>query len=352
MLSVKNIVKTYEDKALLDGISFEVRAGEILCLLGTSGSGKTTLLRIIAGIETAESGKILWNEEELSLVPTHLRQFGLMFQDYALFPHRNVFQNAAFGLRMQKKGAEEIKKRTNEVLELVDMVAFAERDVFDLSGGEQQRVALARALAPKPRLLMLDEPLGALDRSLKEDLIKDLRHILHKAGVPSIYVTHDQEEAFAIADRMMLLHNGRIAQEGTAEEIYAHPANAWTAEFFGLGNLLAVRQIDRQKGMVETGLGWFRPRELPQAEDGDGGWKVLLRAREAVVVSEGQRSENAIEGEVIECRFQGSNWRVVLRCGEQEEIYFFSNEALKVGSRTRVWFAPETVSCLREMAEG
>ena len=181
-LSLHEITKNYEGKPLLNGISFEVVSGETLCLLGRSGSGKSTLLRIIAGIESADGGSVQWDGEDLGECPTHLRRFGLMFQDYALFPHQNVAENVAFGLRMQGVTRAEIDRRVKAALEQVNMAGFANRRVTDLSGGEQQRVALARALAPAPRLLMLDEPLAALDRALRQQLQQELREVLQRTG--------------------------------------------------------------------------------------------------------------------------------------------------------------------------
>lgn len=216
MLEIIDIYKTYENQPLLKGISFSLAAGETLCLLGASGSGKSTILRIIAGLEQAERGEVRWEGQSLAGVPVHRRNFGLMFQDYALFPHLDVFKNVAFGLQMQEWTEAEIKLRVAEVLGQVNLSAFGQRRVAELSGGEQQRVALARALAPRPRLLMLDEPLASLDRALRERLIDELRGILHQTGIPAIYVTHDQQEAFTIADQVILLHEGEITQAGTA----------------------------------------------------------------------------------------------------------------------------------------
>jgi ABC-type Fe3+/spermidine/putrescine transport system ATPase subunit len=234
MLTLTNIHKTYEGKPLLKGISLSVSEGETVSLLGSSGSGKSTLLRIVAGLETPEEGDVLWQEESLADIVPHERKFGLIFQDYALFPHLNVFQNVAFGLKMQKLPKDEIQMRVTEALKQVDLTGFASRQVTDLSGGEQQRVALARALAPRPRLLMFDEPLGALDRRLREYLIVEIREILRESGVPAIYVTHDHEEAFALAHRVMLLNDGEIVQSGSPDEIRAQPASAWVAEFLGV----------------------------------------------------------------------------------------------------------------------
>ena len=207
MLEVQNLTKDYENKPLLKGVSFEVAKGELVCLLGSSGSGKSTILRIIAGLEEPESGAVLWQGQNLRDVPTHKRGFGLMFQDYALFPHKSVAQNIAFGLQMQNLSEEEISRRVKEALESIRMQSFADRPITELSGGEQQRVALARALAPSPKLLMLDEPLGALDHSLRTQLIQELRAILHQSHIPVIYVTHDREEAFGLADRLVILHD-------------------------------------------------------------------------------------------------------------------------------------------------
>ena len=234
MLTLKNIHKSYEGKPLLKGISFDVAHGETLCLLGPSGSGKSTLLRIVSGLENAEAGDVLWDGKSLAGIPSHQRNFGLIFQDYALFPHLNVFENVAFGLKMQKMSKDAIQQRVAESLKQVHLTEFDSRRVTDLSGGEQQRVALARALAPRPRLLMFDEPLGALDRRLREYLIVEIREILRASGVPAIYVTHDQAEAFALAHRVILLNDGEIVQSGSPEEIMAQPASTWVAEFLGV----------------------------------------------------------------------------------------------------------------------
>ncbi len=234
MLKLKNIHKSYEGAPLLKGISLELAEGETISLLGPSGSGKSTLLRIISGLEEAESGDVLWDGESIAAVPSHERNFGLIFQDYALFPHLNVFDNVAFGLKMQKLGKEEIYQRVDEALKQVDLQEFAKRSVIDLSGGEQQRIALARALAPRPCLLMFDEPLGALDRRLREYLLVEIKEILEKSAVPAIYVTHDQEEAFALAHRVMLLNEGVIVQRGTPTDVYENPASDWVSAFLGI----------------------------------------------------------------------------------------------------------------------
>ncbi len=253
LLELRSISKTYEGQVLLKGISFTVNSGETVCLLGASGSGKSTLLRIIAGLESSDDGFVLFNGVDLASVPPHARDFGLVFQDYGLFPHLNVFDNIAFGLKMRNIPAAEIKQRVATLLKQVNLTGFENRKVTDLSGGEQQRVALARALAPQPRLLMFDEPLGALDRTLKDDLLNELRVILHKTRIPAIYVTHDQDEAFAIADRILLLHNSVIVREGTPAAVWNNPGSAWAAQFLSAGNI--IEGVVNAKGKVKTDYG-------------------------------------------------------------------------------------------------
>jgi ABC-type Fe3+/spermidine/putrescine transport system ATPase subunit len=255
MLELRNVVKSYEGTPLLRDISFAVSQGETICLLGASGSGKSTILRMIAGLDFPERGAILLNSLDLAQTPPHLRDFGLVFQDYGLFPHLNVFDNIAFGLKMRNIPVEEIKKRVAVLLEQVNLTRFESRKVTDLSGGEQQRVALARALAPSPRLLMFDEPLGALDRSLKEDLLEEIRGILHKTNIPAIYVTHDQEEAFAIADRILVLHDGIIIRDAAPQEIWRDPQFAAVAKLLGIGNIIEAEVIAGNK--VKTAFGAF-----------------------------------------------------------------------------------------------
>ena len=278
MLEVRDIHKTYEGQPLLTGVSFTVSAAETVCLLGPSGSGKSTLLRIIAGLETAESGQVLWDGKDLASTPAHLRDFGLVFQDYALFPHLTVAENVAFGLKMRGLPRDETRSRVVEALRMVDLDGFEARRVTDLSGGEQQRVALARALAPRPRLLMFDEPLGALDRALKDEVLTELRLILHSTQVPAIYVTHDQEEAFTLADRLLLLHEGRIVQQGAPAEVWRSPVSAWVARFLGAGNVINGTVASRDGRLkIRTPFG---ETDLPCGGPHAAGDKVplLLRA--------------------------------------------------------------------------
>ncbi|MGB9640702.1 MAG: ABC transporter ATP-binding protein, partial [Anaerolineales bacterium] len=236
-LTVQNLQKRYASQIVLQDITFTVKPGEILALLGASGCGKSTTLAIVAGLEEADSGDVLWDGISLKNTAPHLRHFGLMFQDLALFPHLNVYENIAFGLRYQNLTPQQIKERIAQVIQLVNLSGMEKRDVNALSGGEQQRVALARALAPQPRLLMLDEPLASLDRTLKERLIVELREILRQTHQTVIYVTHDQEEAFMIADQIVLMNQGKIEQMDTPHQIYTQPKTPFVAKFLGMNNL-------------------------------------------------------------------------------------------------------------------
>ncbi|KAF0108966.1 MAG: spermidine/putrescine transport system ATP-binding protein [Anaerolineaceae bacterium] len=337
MLELLDIHKSYEGQPLLTGISFTVAAGETVCLLGASGSGKSTLLRIIAGLEMPEQGQVCWDGEDLASLPVHRRNFGLVFQDYALFPHLTVAGNVAFGLKMQNLPQAEINARVADSLEQVNLASFASRRVTDLSGGEQQRVALARALAPGPRLLMFDEPLGALDRTLKEELLDELRRILHAAGVPAIYVTHDQEEASAVADRLLLLHTGRIVRDGTPAEVWRAPGSAWAARFLGLGNIVegvVTLNVGRLNVKIQAGVFGLDCGHAHQV-----GEKVnlLLRPSGVSIAADGN-----LRGRVADVLFQKSYYRVTLENG----LVFHLPEAPQVGARIRLRVPVSAVECL------
>ncbi|MET0566726.1 MAG: ABC transporter ATP-binding protein [Acidimicrobiia bacterium] len=233
MLGVESIDVCFGEKRVLRDVTLTVGDDESVAVLGPSGSGKSTLLRAIAGLVPVKSGSIRWAGEDITKAPTHLRGFGLMFQGYALFPHLDVFGNVGFGLRMANVPDGEMEKRVRAALELVGLNGFDRRSIADLSGGEKQRVALARTLAPEPRMIMLDEPLGALDRTLRERLMVETRRILSDRGVTALVVTHDRDEAEALSDRIALMRDGSIVQTGTLVDILAHPADEWVREFLG-----------------------------------------------------------------------------------------------------------------------
>jgi ABC-type Fe3+/spermidine/putrescine transport system ATPase subunit len=334
-LLVDSIHKRYGATVAVDGVSFGVDHGELVAVLGPSGCGKTTLLHLIAGLERPDRGQTSWRGEPLSGVPPHRRGFGLMFQEYALFPHMNVGRNVGFGLRMQHMDGERLDERVAQALELVGLPGFEGRQVDQLSGGERQRVALARAIAPAPSLLMLDEPLGSLDRTLKERLMLELPRILRGTEQTALYVTHDQEEAFAIADRVIVMRAGREVRIGTPEEIYRQPRTPFVARFLGLDNLLDGRAVLRGSGSeVGTALGKLA---IPMPIEGD---VILLLRPEKVELGAGDGV--SIEGEVVETSFRGGSQRVVLRTGRLELSFDFpsSTQLPTAGGRIELHFDP------------
>jgi ABC-type Fe3+/spermidine/putrescine transport system ATPase subunit len=286
----------------------------VVVLLGPSGCGKTTLLRIIAGLEQPDDGRILLHDSDLTPIPVHKRGFGMVFQDYALFPHKNVFDNVAFGLKMLGWERPSIAERVGQVLSLVDLAGFGERPIHELSGGEQQRVALARSLAPAPRLLLLDEPLGALDRALRERLMLDLRMILKEAGgvvgrpegITAVYVTHDQAEAFAIADRVVVMNHGRIEQDGSPTELYRRPQTEFVARFLGMDNLLPAEISGTDPLRVQTPIGEIRIDSSPQRPKADRRLTLLIRPEAARIVPPGASGEeNVMHGRLQALSFRG-----------------------------------------------
>ncbi|MET8680815.1 ABC transporter ATP-binding protein [Streptomyces sp. NPDC004647] len=240
LLRLEGVTVRFGGRTALDAVDLEVAEHETLCVLGPSGSGKSTLLRVVAGLQRADAGRVLLSGRDQTGVPTHRRGVGLMFQDHQLFPQRDVGGNVAFGLRMHGAGRAERERTVGELLELVGLPGARQRGVAELSGGEQQRVALARALAPQPKLLMLDEPLGQLDRSLRERLVVELRELFHRLGTTVLAVTHDQGEAFALADRVVVMRDGRIAQTGTPLEVWQRPASEFVARFLGFDNVVGA----------------------------------------------------------------------------------------------------------------
>jgi len=344
-LEARNLSKSFGSQRVLHRVSFTLEQGNILCILGPSGSGKTTLLRIIAGLETPDDGSVLLRGRDLRHTPPHLRRFGMMFQEFALFPHLDVSGNIAFGLHMRKFSRAEAAKRTAEMLSLVGLEGFGARRIGELSGGERQRVALARSLAPYPVLLLLDEPLGSLDRALREKLLFDLREILRRIGMTTIFVTHDQAEAFAVSDTIAVMDRGGIVQMDTPENLYRNPASPEVARFLGLSNLIDGRV--ESASSVATALGSL----IAPAQGLAAGERVtvLIRPDSARIIGEDEKPAlgmSIIEGTVQDCLFRGKNYHIELKVqGGQTLVFEVPIEAgsPEIGRAVRLAVAPGSV---------
>ena len=305
------VSKKFGEFPAVDGVSLEIRRGEIFCLLGGSGSGKTTLLRMLAGFETPSAGRVYIDGEDMSAVPPYERPVNMMFQSYALFPHMTVERNVAFGLEQERLGRQEVRRRVGEILEIVQMSPYAARKPHQLSGGQRQRVALARALAKRPKLLLLDEPLAALDRKLRERTQFELLNIQERLGVTFIVVTHDQEEAMTLATRMGVMDRGRIVQVGTPTEIYESPVNRFVADFIGSVNLLegrvaAVGAQDLTVHCEPCGC-TIRAARRVECAPGETVW-AAIRPEKIVLASDGSSGElghNRLRGKVREVAYMG-----------------------------------------------
>lgn len=298
MLTVKGVTVAFGRVKALDAIDLQVATGEVVAILGPSGCGKSTLLRAVAGLQPLDEGEVRWDHHDLAGLPVHRRDFGLMFQEHALFSHRDVAANVAFGLRMQKMDAASRRRRVRGVLSLVGLRGFEERQINTLSGGEAQRVALARSLAPKPRLLMLDEPLGSLDRPRREELTEELRSLLRGIGITVLHVTHDHDEAFAVGDRVAVMQSGRIARIGTPARIWHDPRRAEVARFLGHANVVTVGE----GGAVP----WGR-LPLPVGP-------AVVRADAFNRVDDPVPGDEAtVRGTVTDIRFRGDRFELTLR---------------------------------------
>jgi ABC-type Fe3+/spermidine/putrescine transport system ATPase subunit len=337
ILSIRNLSKTFGSVQALNDISFEVNEGEIITLLGPSGCGKSTLLAIIAGLEPADRGEILWNNASLKGTAPHLRGFGLMFQDFALFPHMNVFENIAFGLKMAHMQPQHIQQRVQEMLAIVGLPDFSKRDVNTLSGGEQQRIALARALAPHPNLLMLDEPLGSLDRNLRERLVADLQSILHSMRQTAIYVTHDQQEAFAIADRVILMNAGHIEQIGTPKQIYQDPASTFVARFLEMTNIFPA--VIHQRNGIAHVTSEIADFSLDSSLEGE----VILLIRPDMAKLE-EHGTCKLNGTFSNVSFRGSTQRITFMVNHIPLIFEFpfSDTLPELGTAMSLCLDPAT----------
>ena len=314
-ITIENLVKKFGDVVALNGVSLKIEPGELFFLLGPSGCGKTTLLRHIAGFYVPDAGRILFGDEDVTHLPPHKRNTGMMFQSYALWPHMTVSKNVAFGLEERRVSSPDIKQRVRAALESVQMEEYGERKIAQLSGGQQQRVALARALVVRPRCLLLDEPLSNLDARLRLEMRTEIRRVCKEFGLTAIYVTHDQKEALSISDRMAILESGRISQIGTPEDVYRRPHTKAVADFIGETNFINGRllSLTGATALVETGLGVFEGRLADsdwKPAPGDSivlsvrpeSWDLTPKASERNSVA-GKIGESIYLGEVAQYRF-------------------------------------------------
>ncbi len=338
-LELVEIKKTYPD--FIIDLSFHASTGEILTLLGPSGCGKTTTLHIIAGFIRPDSGRILLNGNDMTNMPPHRRSVGLVFQDYALFPHMSVFGNVSFGLRMQGWERKRAEQRVNNLLRLVQLHGYERRFVTELSGGEQQRVALARALAPEPEILLLDEPLSALDARLRKDLRGEIKRIQRELGITTVYVTHDQEEALALSDHIAVMKDGRVAQTGTPYDIYTRPEHPFVADFVGTTNAISA-QVSRREGdllVLSSEEGELRVR---CETDHTSGREVTLYVRPEHFRVNGPDEKNNISGRITNCEYLGDTTVVTLRSTHRQyTAKLFGTAHCSTGQNVHIAFSPE-----------
>jgi len=316
-----NLVKAFGIARAVDGINLHIPGGEFFSLLGSSGCGKTTTLRMIAGFEQPTSGQILLDGVDMTGTPPHKRHVNTVFQSYALFPHLNVYDNVAFGLRRSKVGDADVKRRVGEALELVQLTGFETPKPAQMSGGQQQRVALARALVLKPSVLLLDEPLGALDAKLRKALQIELKQLQQQVGITFIYVTHDQEEALTMSDRIAVMSRGRVEQVAAPEEIYEAPATVFVADFLGVSNLMmAVAEGADSAGRCRVRLGDFELRAGRGDKSMSGNTKITIRPERVRLENHGSSGENRVPGMVERWVYLGNAVQLIVRLATGEKI--------------------------------
>ena len=335
IIELKNIVKTYDNGfTAVDGFNLEVKRGEFVTFLGPSGCGKTTTLRMIAGFEIPTSGEILLNGQDISKLPPNKRPINTVFQRYALFPHLNIFDNIAFGLKLKKLPKAEIVKKVKKVLEMVDLEGFEDRKVATLSGGQQQRIAIARALVNEPEILLLDEPLGALDLKMRKEMQIELKGMHDRLGITFIYVTHDQEEALTMSDKIVVMSEGEIQQIGTPEDIYNEPKNAFVADFIGESNIFNGIMTGKLKVR-------FCGAEFVCLDVVEIGTKVVAVVRpEDVMITTPE--QGAVKGVVTSVVFKGVHYEITVESG-RNEIVIQTTKSAKVGDKVGLNVEPDGI---------
>ena len=342
IIELNNISKSFGEKVILDDVSIKVKKGEFVTILGPSGCGKTTLLRLLAGFGEADKGEIRINGQDYTHTPPHLRPVNTVFQRYALFPHLDVYENIAFGLKLQKVPADEIDKRVRKVLKMVSMTDYEDRDVESLSGGQQQRVAIARAIANQPQVLLLDEPLSALDLKMRKDMQIELKEMHKKLGITFIYVTHDQEEALTLSDTIIVMDDGVIQQIGTPTDIYNEPQNAFVADFIGESNILngtmvkdkLVEFVGHQFECIDEGFGENVPVD------------VVVRPEDIYIVNKIESAQ--FTAKVKSCTFKGVHYEMFVETDKGYELMIQDYNAFAPDSQVGLIIRPADIQVMHK----
>ena len=342
IIEINNITKSFPDKVVLDDVSLSVKKGEFLTILGPSGCGKTTLLRLLAGFNTATKGEIRIDGEVMTDVPPHKRPVNTVFQRYALFPNYNVYDNIAFGLKLQKVDKREIEQRVKRALKMVGMTDYEHRDVQSLSGGQQQRVAIARAIVNRPQVLLLDEPLAALDLKMRKDMQMELKEMHRSLGITFVYVTHDQEEALTLSDTIVVMNEGKIQQIGTPTDIYNEPCNSFVADFIGESNILNAT-------MVRDRLVSFMGKEFECIDEGFGEntpVDVVVRPEDVYII--GNAEAAMFRGVVRSCIFKGVHYEMFVDTPDGYEIQIQDYNCFEPGQEVGMLIKPADIHVMRK----
>ena len=341
IIELKDITVSYGDNTVLDKLNLYINEKEFITLLGPSGCGKTTTLRAIAGLIKPDSGDVIFEGKRINDVPAHKRKVNTIFQRYALFSHLNVYENIAFGPQIQKKSKNEIRKIVADMLSLVNLKGFEKRTIDSLSGGQQQRVAIARALANNPHVLLLDEPLGALDLKLRKDMQRELKNIQQELGITFIYVTHDQEEALSMSDTVVVMDKGKIQQIGTPEDIYNEPVNAFVADFIGESNIVDAIMLDDYK----VTFGGVKFKCLDKGFEKNEFVEAVVRPEDIKITEVG--ADAALRGTITSVTFKGVHFEILVNVGGFIWMIQTTQENLQVGQEIGMYIEPDAIHIMK-----